>query len=49
MRKRLYIFIVATQNMGVSDFSLEKIFEQDNFSEDAQALRNAVQLINILK
>ena len=49
LRKRLYIFIVATQNEAVSDFCLEKIFEPDNFSEDTQALRNAVQLINILK
>jgi hypothetical protein len=45
LRRRQYIFVVATQNLSVSDFKIEKIFDKDyscDDVEDLQSLRNAI-------
>jgi hypothetical protein len=49
-RKRLYVFIIATQDFSASHFDLSKIFEDSSSNlEDLQALRNAIKLISQLK
>jgi hypothetical protein len=42
-RRRLYIFVIPTQNLSVSAFNLESIFEpSSDESEDLASLRNSI-------